>query len=198
MTGLFGGAFDPPHNGHVALLEAGRRALGLEEVVVAVAASPGHKSVQTAAATRLALARDAFPQATVMLDDHARTIEMLHAHPEWEGATFLLGADQFAEFLSWKAPSEVLGLVRIAVATRPGYPREGLERVLARINVPERVVFFDLEPVPISSSDLRAALDRGEDVHELVPAAVWAMIEREGLYGRGPRREVRSDYNELA
>ncbi len=41
-----------------------------------------------------------------------------------------------------------------------------------------------MEPVDIASRDLRARLDRGDDVHELVPEAVWALIELGGLYGR--------------
>ena len=67
----------------------------------------------------------------------------------------------------------MLRLVRLGVATRPGYPRERLEPVLARLDAPERVLFFELEPLPVASRELRARLDRGEDVHELVPAAVW-------------------------
>jgi nicotinate-nucleotide adenylyltransferase len=184
VTALFGGAFDPPHNGHVALLARARAALGLERAVVVVAGAPGHKTVATAASTRLDLAKAAFPAETVVLDDHARTVDMLRDHPEWEEAVFLLGADEFAGFLGWKEPEEVLRLVSLGVATRPGYARETLDAVLGRLEHPERVLFFDLEPVPIASSELRARLDRGEDVHGLVPAAVWALIERDGLYGR--------------
>ena len=56
--------------------------------------------------------------------------------------------------------------------------------MLAELEPPERVAFFDLEPLPIASRELRARLDRGEDVRELVPPAVWELIERDGLYGR--------------
>ena len=184
MIGLFGGAFDPPHNGHLALLHTARAALGINDMIVVVTARPGHKAVSTPAKLRLALARAAFGGERVRLDEHARTIDMLRDHPEWEGATFLLGADEFAGFLDWKEPEEVLRLVRVGVATRPGYPRDRLEPVLKALVSPGRVTFFELEPLPIASRELRAALDRGEDVHELVPAAVWELIERDGLYGR--------------
>jgi nicotinate-nucleotide adenylyltransferase len=177
VKGLFGGAFDPPHNGHVALLRGAREKLGLDDVLVIVTAYPGHKEVDAPAEARLELARAAFPGEPIVVDSHARTVDMLRDHPEWEGATFLLGADEYAGFSSWKDPDEVLRLVRIAVGTRPGFP------------VPERndgrVTFFEIEPVPISSTELRERLDRGEDVHELVPAAVWELIERGCLYGRG-------------
>ncbi len=185
MIGIFGGAFDPPHNGHVALLAAARRELGLDDAVVVLAAEPGHKTVLTPAPVRLQLVQAAFPGEHVLLDRHARTIDLLRDHLEWEGATFLLGADEFAGFLDWKEPQAVLGLVRLGVATRPGFPREGLDAVLGLLEHPDRVSFFDLEPQPIASRELRARLDRGEDVHRLVPPAVWALIERDGLYGRG-------------
>jgi nicotinate-nucleotide adenylyltransferase len=177
VKGLFGGAFDPPHNGHVALLRGAREKLGLDDVLIIVTASPGHKEVETPAAARHELVRAAFPGEPIVVDSHARTVDMLRAHPEWEGATFLLGADEYAGLSSWREPDEVLRLVRIAVGTRPGFP------------VPEgkdgRVTFFEIEPIPISSTELRERLDRGEDVHELLPAAVWELIERDGLYGRG-------------
>ena len=133
---------------------------------------------------RLELARAAFPGERVELDDHPRTIDLLRDHAEWEGGWFLLGADEFADFPGWKEPEEVLRLVRLGVATRPGFPRERLDAVLAELGSPERVAFFEIEPLPIASRELRARLDRGDDVHELVPPAVWALIERDGLYGR--------------
>jgi nicotinate-nucleotide adenylyltransferase len=187
VIGLFGGAFDPPHNGHVALLDAAKQAFDLDDVVVMVTAAPGHKVVELPAERRLALARAAFPGETVVLDEHARTVDLLRDHPEWEDAVFLVGADEFAAFLSWKEPDEVLRRVRLGVATRPGHPPERLEPVLAALERPERVEFFDLEPQPAASRDLRAALDRGDDVHAELPPAVWDIVERDGLYGRKPR-----------
>ena len=60
MTGLLGGAFDPPHVGHVALADAAQRELGLSKLVVIVVADPGHKDVHCPVETRLALAQAAF------------------------------------------------------------------------------------------------------------------------------------------
>lgn len=98
---------------------------------------------------------------------------------------FLIGADQFAQLPSWKEPDELLRRVRLGVATRPGFAREELDNVLASVADPSRVVLFDLEPLPIASSELRARLERGEDVSAFVPPAVWELVERESLYGRG-------------
>ena len=75
--GLFGGAFDPPHNGHVALAETATRVFGLEPLVVIVAEAPWHKRVLAPAEARLELARAAFPAAQVELDPHPSTVELL-------------------------------------------------------------------------------------------------------------------------
>jgi nicotinate-nucleotide adenylyltransferase len=180
--GLFGGAFDPPHRGHVELARRAKDELGLSEVVVLVSARPGHKSVETPAEVRLELARAAFPDDTVMLDSHGRTVDLLREHPEWDGAWFVIGADEFADFLSWKEPDEVLRHVRLAVGTRPGFPVELLDGVLAGLAQPERVRLFDMDPVPAASRDLRQHLVEAD-----LPPEVAEIIRRDGLYQKVPR-----------
>jgi nicotinate-nucleotide adenylyltransferase len=182
MIGLYGGAFDPPHNGHVALAQRAKDVFALGDLHVLVAAAPGHKSVVAPADVRLELARAAFPDDEVTLDDHPRTIETLRAHPEWVDPVFLIGADQFCDFLSWREPAEVLRRTRLGIATRPGYPPERLRTVLDALDDSARVLFFELEPLPIASRDLRARIAAGESVDGLVPPAVHALIERDGLY----------------
>jgi nicotinate-nucleotide adenylyltransferase len=182
LLGLFGGAFDPPHRGHVELLRQARRQLPLERVIVLVVADPGHKRVDTPADIRLRLARAAFPDADVVLDPYRRTVDMLRAHPKWHDPVFLIGADEFCAFPTWKEPDEVLRLARLGVATRPGFPRDRLDAVLDGLAVPDRVSFFELEPTPVASSDLRARLAEGGDVDGDVPAAALAIIRSERLY----------------
>ena len=173
MTGLFGGAFDPPHLGHLALLEEAQRHFVLERIVVLVAVDPGHKGVHAGASDRLALAVAAFPGYEIELDGHARTIDLLRerAYPD---PLFLIGADEFADFPNWKEPETVLELARLGVAARPGFPLGE--------QPPDRVLFFELEPIPVSSSEIRNRIARGEAVDGLVPAAVADAIARLGLY----------------
>jgi nicotinate-nucleotide adenylyltransferase len=182
MIGLYGGAFDPPHRGHVQLARAAKEELGLERLIVLVSADPAHKRVETPADVRLRLARAAFPDDDVVLDRHARTVDTLRGHPEWRDPVFLIGADEFCDFPSWKQPDEVLRLTRLAVATRPGYPREKLQSVLERLEQPERVLFFEIEPTPVASRELRAALDEGRDVAADLPSEVAEIVRAEGLY----------------
>ncbi len=181
VTGILGGRFDPPHNGHVALARAGVKAFGLERLVVVVTLHPGHKDAVLDGETRLELTRLAFPEHDVVGDDHPRTVDLLRDGP-WPDPLLLVGADQFCDFLEWKEPEEVLRLARLGVATRPGYPRERLDAVLAQLPHPERVLFFDLEPLPVSASGIRARIAAGEPIDDLVPAPVAAEIERLGLY----------------
>ena len=183
MTGLLGGAFDPPHVGHVALAQGAIEHFGLDRLVVLVAADPGHREVEAPAEARLRLAEAAFAGlAEVRLDPYARTVDALRAGG-FDDPVFLVGADQFADFLSWKEPDAVLELARLGVATRPGYPRESLDAVLARLRRPERVVFFEIEPTAVSSTEVRERVGRGEAIDGLVPAAGAALIAELGLYG---------------
>ena len=183
-AGLLGGTFNPPHYGHVALAEGAMSHFDLDELVVLVAVRPGHKEVQLDADDRLRLARAAFPDYDVELDPYERTVDMLRAG-RWREAVFLVGADSFSELLTWKEPDELLARARLGVATRPGYPQEVLQPVLDRLARPERVEFFEIEPVAISSRDIRERVARGEPIDGLVPPDVAEVIRTRGLYRNG-------------
>jgi nicotinate-nucleotide adenylyltransferase len=187
VTGLLGGAFDPPHNGHVSLLRDAHAHFRFDRVVVLVVADPGHKQVTTEASVRLRLARAAFPREEVELDPHPRTIDTLR-ELHFDDPLFLVGADEFADFPGWKDPDGVLELARFGVATRPGYPQARLERVLEDLARPDRVSFFEIEPVGVSSSDIRVRVARGKPIAGLVPIAVEEEIARLGLYRSCGRR----------
>ena len=183
-VGVFGGAFDPPHVGHVELARRGIEHFGLGRLLVRVVEDPGHKDVRTPPDVRLHLAELAFGTLTgveVELDPCARTVDSLVALG-LDDPVFLVGADEFAAFLSWKEPERVLGLARLGVATRPGIDRGRLDAMLARLARPERVSFFEIEPLPVSSSDIRARSAAGEPIDGLVPAAVAAAVARLELY----------------
>jgi nicotinate-nucleotide adenylyltransferase len=181
VTALYGGAFDPPHLGHVALADAARERFGVERLVVLVSERPGHREVHASVEDRLALARAAVPDDDVRLDRHPRTVELLRAE-SFDDPVFVIGADQFRHFLAWSEPAEVLERTRLAVATRPGFPRRDLEAVLQQLDRPERVIFFEIEPNPAASTDIRARVAAGEPLEGLVPDAVARLIAERGLY----------------
>jgi nicotinate-nucleotide adenylyltransferase len=182
--GILGGVFDPPHLGHLALARAALHELDLHELRVLVVADPGHKLATTDAGTRLELARLAFEDvadAVVELERHSRTVDSLEEGRPAD-AIFVLGADEAAALESWKSPERILELVRVAVAMRPGVTRDDVRAVRERLAAGDRIVEFEMEPVTISSSDIRARVARGEPVDDLVPAKVAAAIVRLGLY----------------
>jgi nicotinate-nucleotide adenylyltransferase len=184
MTGLFGGAFDPPHNGHVALAETALEHFAFERLLALVVVDPGHRDVVLDFPTRFLLAELAFaglPHTEVVSEEHRYTVDAVR-DGRFGDAIFLVGADEFASFLSWKDPNGVLDEVRLGVATRPGFPVESLEPVLQRLERPDRVSFFDIPELPVSGTEVRERATRGEPVDELVPPAVATEIDRLGLY----------------
>jgi nicotinate-nucleotide adenylyltransferase len=178
---LYGGAFDPPHLGHVAVAGAARRHFDVARLVVLVSERPAHRIVYASAENRLALAHAAFPDDDVRPDPYPRTVELLRAEP-FDDPVFVVGADQFRDFLAWSEPAEVLERTRIAVATRLGFPRSELEAVLERLDRPERVLFFEIEPNPAASTGVRARVAAGEPLDGLVPPAVARLVAERGLY----------------
>jgi nicotinate-nucleotide adenylyltransferase len=174
VTGVFGGTFDPPHIGHSALLRAARRHFDFDRVLVLVVADPGHRDVVSSAADRLALARAAFAGEEVKLDEHARTIDMLRAR-RLADPVLIIGADELADFPMWKAPEEVIALARLAVGARPGY-------VVPAAGLSDRVLTFEIDPVDVSSTEIRRRVAVSEPIDGLVVPAVAAEIQRLGLY----------------
>lgn len=183
MTGLFGGAFNPPHLGHLELARRALEEFDLDELQILVSSDPGHKSVDCPVDERVALAKLTFadlPRTTVRADPYRYTIDLLRAEQPAD-AIFLMGADQYRDFSSWKEPAAVLDRVRLGVATRAG--------VQQPTTPPEhrgRVRFFEIDSPPIASSELRARLRRGESLDGLVTPEVAAEISSRGLY-RSPR-----------
>lgn len=174
MKGILGGTFDPPHNGHVALAEAARTQLPIEELEIWVEEHPGHRGVVADPEARLKMAQAAFPGLTVRLDPNPFTVEAVRGREE---ALFVVGADQAADFATWKEPEEVLRWVKLAVGTRGGYELPDLSRW------GDRVVPFELASPEVSSSEIRDRVAAGETIADLVPPAVAELIEELGLYG---------------
>ena len=176
-TGILGGSFDPPHNGHVALACAALERLPIERLVVLVAADPGHRGVIAPAQDRLRLAQAAFESlpAEVVLDDNAFTVDAVRGG-RFGDALFIVGADEGAAFPTWKEPDEMLRWVRLAVGTRSGVPPPDLSRY------GDRVVSFELDSPSVSSTEVRERAIRDDPLAGVVPPAVEAAIRETGLY----------------
>ncbi len=193
MTGLFGGTFDPPHAGHLALARSALEHFALQRLLVVPTGRTPGKRVASDAEVRVALAEAAFgdlPGAQVSRLDIDRpqpaySFETVRwARERWGEIIFLVGADRFADFPLWQAPNEVLRHARLGVATRPGFSREQLTDVLTQVEQPDRVEFFEIGAIPISSTDVRERVARGKPIDALVPPAVACLVDELDLYRR--------------
>jgi nicotinate-nucleotide adenylyltransferase len=183
---ILGGAFDPPHVGHVALAEDAVRQFRLDRLLVRVVEDPGHKGVDTPAEIRLLLAELTFApldEAETALDPYGRTVDSIVALG-LDDPLFLIGADEFAAFLTWKEPERVLELARLGVATRPGTDRAAVDAVLSQLSRPDRVELFSIRPVDVASSEIRDRIAAGEPCDDMLAPAVAAEIRRLDLYRR--------------
>jgi nicotinate-nucleotide adenylyltransferase len=192
--GLFGGTFDPPHTAHVALATLALRELALDELRWIPAGEPWQKArVITPAAHREAMVRlamgeeprFALERCEILRRGPSYTLDTVRAMQAAEpGALWFLiiGQDQYAGLHTWRDWRELLGLVTLAVANRPGPPQAPHADVLA---FSHRAV--PLPMLDIASTDIRARVAAGQDISSLVPDGVARYIEAHHLYQRPQR-----------
>jgi nicotinate-nucleotide adenylyltransferase len=113
----------------------------------------------------------------------ADTLGLIHErHPDDE-LYLILGADQAARLPSWHEPEAVLELATVAVAGRGGVDREQVAAECAGLAGAERMRYFDMPRLDVSSSEIRARAASGRPIRYLVPDTVADLIAAEGLYG---------------
>lgn len=194
---LFGGTFDPPHLGHLIIAEAAREALDLDRVEFLVAADPPHKRDiarsrfdDRRAMVELAI-RDS-PRFSVNVSEGSRpgpsfTVDSLRLRrvetPD-EDLWFLMGADSLVDLPTWRMPSTILALARLAVATRPGPEVDmgDLEAHLPGLGMATDMIETPL--VDISSRDLRARVRSGRSIAYRTMPSVSDYLIGHGLYLR--------------
>lgn len=205
-VGLLGGTFDPVHAGHLALGRAARDALALDELRFVPSgrswqkAAAGADGAQRLAMVRLAIA--ALPGASVddrevRRDGPTYTIDTLRELRAEVGPTaalvLILGSDQLHNLATWKDHAALLDIAHLGVAQREQVPLSDFPPevdALVRAHRAEgladapagSIVFFPMTPVPVSATDLRARLARGERPVEVVPSPVLDYIDRHDLY----------------
>jgi nicotinate-nucleotide adenylyltransferase len=174
QVGILGGRFDPPHLGHLALAREAIRVFEIDELHVSVVAEAAHKASEASATDRLAMAELTFADlgALVELEHHRYTVDALEA-AAYDDPIFLIGADELEALPTWKEPDRLLELARLGVATRPGH---------AATTTGPRIRVFELEPHPVSSSDLRERVRRGESIDGFVVPSVARYVEERRLY----------------
>lgn len=188
-TGIYGGTFDPFHNGHLAVALAGLRELALDEIVLMPAAIPPHKERGTTSAWRHRLGMIDAALSSVPEPYAGRlsisTLESRLPPPSYTCNTlralqrevddcffFLLGVDAFLEITTWEEYTEIFSLVYVAISPRKGFAPSAMRSLLTGLGYRDvtpwhwkhavRKDVFVLKSVPpsISSSEIREALCR--------------------------------------
>jgi len=188
--GIFGGSFNPPHIGHLIVLESVRDQLQFDRVILIPSAEPPNKPAPMLAAsahrlemTRLAVKEN--PEYEVSDIEIRRrgisytvdTVKELSVLFAGHSLSLIIGADNLLEFETWKSPTEILSKVDLVVMSRPGFNLQGNKSELARmarcVNVPQ---------IGISGTDIRRRVKLGRSIRFLVPAAVEEYISQKRLY----------------
>jgi len=188
-VGLFGGAFNPIHVGHLRVAEEALRQFGLDRVLFIPTARPPHKEVDVPAELRFRMVELAIAghpgfevsRAEMDTEGPAYTVDtvrkMLKLYPQ--GVAYIIGADAFLGLPSWKDADELIQLCPFIIAPRRGIDPEELRRPpLDRAEIH----LIPMEPVEISSSEIRRRYREGLPVEGLVPEAVDRFIRAHGIY----------------
>ena len=192
--GILGGTFDPIHNGHLAIAEEARVALGFDRVIFVPAARQPLKRGEHSAEpqqrlemVRLAcLGNSAFEVSPIEIERAGPsytvdTLEALHANRSSD-LHFIVGADAAADLYRWRAAGRIVALARLVVVGRPGF---ALDRTALGHHLPgleARLTLLEGPGLDISSSELRRRLAAGRPIRYLTPEPVVEYIARYGLY----------------
>lgn len=188
-TLIFGGSFDPIHNGHVAMLHAAIDQIKPSRTLLIPVGNAWQKSRMPFAPSRhrVAMLKLALPNVTIDDREVSRggatysvdTMRELKRDFPKEQFVWLLGSDAFSALDTWEEPAQLAQMVKFAVVRRAG------ESIALPIT-PQQHEIVDCDPPGVSSTQIRlrlkgAAAER-ESAKELVPAAVYDYIQHHQLY----------------
>jgi len=204
-VGVVGGAFNPPHVGHLLLAQEAVASLGLDEVVLVPTGVAPHKRIdpEPGPGVRLEMTRaavagsDALSVSALEVEREGpsfayRTLELLRDEKPGSDLTFVMGADAAAGLDAWRRPERVLELARIAVAERPGADRPTVDATLERLGASAPAELIEMPQVEISSSLVRRRVATGMPIRWMVPDAVAVLIAERGLYADAAATEATS------
>ena len=195
-VGLLGGTFNPPHVGHLVCAQAALDGLALDRVELVPVHTPPHKEAgdDPGVEHRVAMcvaAVDGDPRLSVSrleADVAGRsytvdTLSRLHEQRPGDQLTFIVGGDMASSLPEWREPEAILSLAEIGVAGREELGPDTIRgRLRGLPGAADRIRFFDMPRIDISSTYIRDRVAAGLPVRYLVPDAVAAYIARKGLY----------------
>lgn len=200
--GIFGGTFDPIHQGHLIIAEQVMEELGLSRVLFVPGGIPPHKeasSILAATGDRVAMVEAAISGNDRFVLDLTEaeagrkmysyeTVPLLKQRYEAEEWYFISGADEVANLPFWREPDRLLEEVYMVAATRPGHEFSELERLADELENYHCILPVECSRVDISATGIRDRLAKGRTVRYLVPEKVNEVILERGLYGATAER----------
>lgn len=195
-VGIFGGAFDPVHNGHSALARAAAKALKLREtLIIPTAASPHKKNDGASFEQRLEMCGIVFPEEEFTVSDiEGRlgkpnyTISTIRAlkeiYPKDTEFYLILGGDMLFYFEHWYRYEAILKECRVTAAAREN---DSYADLVEYANHLGRVKVLNLPVIEVSSSEIRDRIRRGESTEGLLDSRVREYIDERGIYRDGKR-----------
>lgn len=198
--GVYGGSFNPPHNGHILAAKEAAEALCLDRVIFMPAANPPHKQLPDGAPdgqVRLALTREAvkmLPFAEVSDLEFRRegpsytadSLAELQRENPGDTLYLLMGTDMFLSLHTWSRPEEICRLAQIVLLSREQTPDEVLNEQKLRLETEYRAVvhILDNRYIELSSTTVRR-MAAFRTLDGLVPEGVAQIIVQNGLYHFG-------------
>jgi nicotinate-nucleotide adenylyltransferase len=195
-VGILGGTFNPPHIGHLICAQEAVVQLELDTVVWVPAGVPPHREVEYDPGVE---ARYEMCELSVVDDERfslsrvelerdgpsytADTLRELASRSPDDELFLILGGDQAASLRSWRQPEEVLSLATVCVVERTGWPRPAIGVRLSGLRGAERIRYFEMPRVDVSSSMVRRRAREGKPIRYLVTDKVANYIGAQSLYG---------------
>jgi nicotinate-nucleotide adenylyltransferase len=200
--GIFGGTFDPVHQGHMIIAEQVMAELGLDRMMFVPGGIPPHKeasSVRAAAEDRFAMVEAAvagnerFSADRVEVDagrpmHSVETVDILKRRSPEHEWFFVTGADEVSNLLSWREPDRLLEEVVMVAATRPGYDLSKLDHLEVGLRNFDRIFPVECTRVDISATGIRRRMLQGKSIRYLVPDAAREIIIARRLYEGDAKR----------
>ena len=194
-VGILGGAFNPPHIGHLVCAQESLIQLELESVLFVPVGEAPHRELETdpGPETRLEMVElaigddDRFAGSRMEIDRDgpsytSDTLRELHAAQPDDEHVLILGGDQAAALPEWHEPEQVLELAQVAVIERSNWSRNAVGIRVGRLKGAERIRYLDMPVIQVSSSSIRRRIAAGLPIRYLVPDRVASFIDSKDLY----------------
>jgi nicotinate-nucleotide adenylyltransferase len=193
-VGILGGAFNPPHIGHLVCAQESLIQLELESVLFVPVGEAPHRELENdpGPETRLEMVElaieddDRFAGSRMEIDRDgpsytSDTLRELHAAQPDDEHVLILGGDQAAALPEWHEPEQVLELAQVAVIERSNWSRNAVGIRVGRLKGAERIRYLDMPVIQVSSSSIRRRIAAGLPIRYLVPDRVASFIDSKDL-----------------